>query len=350
VTALTVVLLGAGGSVSQGIHKALRLSRPPVRVVAASMDALGAGLYAGDRAVLAPALDDPGLIDWLVSLCEREGAAAVLSGVEPLLERLAAGAEEVRERCGAVCVVSPPDVLAVGEDKLATCRWLRDRSLPHPRFAAADDARALEDLVAACGLPLVAKPRRGHAAQGIFTVASLDAVAGRDDLVVQERLDGEEYTAGCLCDAGGELQATIVLRRELREGTTVRAWAGEFPEVRAVAESVVRELRPVGPCNVQLRAGPDRGGAGAVPFELNVRFSGTTPARTRFGFPEVEATLRHLVLGEPFPALPLVTEGVMVRYWNEAYPEPGALAALRDGSGLDEGSGAAVFEDWGLRP
>lgn len=344
-TPLTVVLLGAGGSVSQGIHKALRLSRTPVRVVAASMDPLGAGLYAGDRAVVAPALDDPSLIDWVVSLCEREGAGAVLSGVEPLLSRLAAAAEEVRRRCGAVCVVSPPEVLEVGDDKLATCRWLRDRGLPHPRFAAATDTGALEELAAACGLPLLAKPRRGHAAQGVAAVHDTGAVAGRDDLVIQERLDGAEYTAGCVCDADGELRGTIVMRRELREGTTVRAWVGDFPAVRDVAEAVVGALRPVGPCNVQLR---EHEGA-IVPFELNVRFSGTTPARTRFGFPEVEATLRHLALGEPLPELPRVTEGVMVRYWNEVYPDAQAVAALEAGGSLDDPAGT-VFEDWGRRP
>jgi carbamoyl-phosphate synthase large subunit len=108
---------------------------------------------------------------------------------------------------------------------------------------------------------------------------------------------------------------------------------------------VVEALRPVGPCNVQLR---EHEGA-IVPFELNVRFSGTTPARTRFGFPEVEATLRHLALGEPLPELPRVTEGVMVRYWNEVYPDAQAVAALEAGGSLDDPAGT-LFEDWGRRP
>jgi carbamoyl-phosphate synthase large subunit len=272
-----------------------------------------------------------------------------MSGVEPLLARLAAGADEVRRRCGAVCVVSPPAVLEVGDDKLRTCRWLRDRGFPHPRFAPASDGAAVAELVDACGYPLLAKPRHGHAAQGIVVVhgpAPLELVGGRDDLVLEEVLGdpGREYTAGCVCDREGRLRGTIVMRRQLREGTTVRAEVGEFPAVREVAEAVVGELGPVGPCNVQLR---EHDGS-VVPFELNVRFSGTTPARTRFGFAEVEATLRHLVLGEQMAPLPRVAEGVVVRYWNELYPAPAAVRALRDDGRLDEPDG--TVEDWGLRP
>jgi hypothetical protein len=44
-----------------------------------------------------------------------------------------------------------------------------------------------------------------------------------------------------------------------------------------------------------------------------------------------------------------VTEGVMVRYWNEVYPDAQAVAALEAGGSLDDPAGT-VFEDWGRRP
>ena len=48
-----------------------------------------------------------------------------------------------------------------------------------------------------------------------------------------------------------------------------------------------------GPLNIQLRLSED---GVPVPFELNVRFSGTTPMRARFGFCDVEAMLREVLL------------------------------------------------------
>jgi carbamoyl-phosphate synthase large subunit len=133
----------------------------------------------------------------------------------------------------------------------------------------------------------------------------------------------------------------------LLEGTTWRAEAGDFPVVRQEAVRIAEALRPMGPSNIQMRL--DRGRA--VCFEINVRFSGTTPIRARFGFNDVEAALRHYVLGEPAADLPLVTQGIALRYWNEAYPDPEAVAELDRSSSLDHSAGFhTAIEDYGVKP
>jgi carbamoyl-phosphate synthase large subunit len=105
-----------------------------------------------------------------------------------------------------------------------------------------------------------------------------------------------------------------------------------------VGERIVERLRPLGPCNVQLR--------GTTPFELNVRFSGTTPMRARLGFREVEEALRHFVLGEPARELERPTEGVVLRYWNEIYVPAAQPGTLSQREGLDAPEG--LVEDWGM--
>jgi carbamoyl-phosphate synthase large subunit len=91
-------------------------------------------------------------------------------------------------------------------------------------------------------------------------------------------------------------------------------------------------------------------GGRAVCFEINNRFTGTTPVRARLGFNEVEAALRHFVLGEPDVNLPLVTEGVMLRYWNELYPDAGAVDTLQRQQRLDAPAEfPLVVEDYGMR-
>ena len=60
-------------------------------------------------------------------------------------------------------------------------------------------------------------------------------------------------------------------------GNTYRAWVA-LSTVLKQATSVVQQLGIVGPCNVQLRL-TDRG---AIPFEINPRFSGTTGMRANF--------------------------------------------------------------------
>ena len=348
---LSLLVLGVGGNVSQGILKALAASALPSRTIAACISPLSLGLYRSDLALLSPLADDPDFAQWVEATCAAEGIDAVLSGSEPVLEALAPAADGIRERTGAVCLVSSPEVLRIGQDKLLTARWLERAGLNHPRSAAADDPTAVEALVESAGLPLLAKPRRGKSAEGVAVVRTrteLGGYAGRSDMLIQEHLpDGAEYTVGCVSDRDGRVAGSIAMRRELAAGTTLRAEIGDFPEVRAQATAVAEALRPRGPLNVQLR---DREGGEPVAFELNVRFSGTTPMRARAGFNEVEAALRHFVLGEPI-ALPSVTSGTVLRYWNEMYVPAGARDALETSGRLEDAWGeAVVVEDWGIRP
>ena len=346
---INVLVLGVGGNVSQGILKALALSELPTRVVGACVTPRAAGLFGVESAYVSPLASDPSFPGWLLETCARERIHAVLSGVEPVLERLAPLAAELRDATGAVAVVSDADALATGLDKLRTAAWLAERGLNSAPTAGADDDEAVAKLVEAHGFPLLVKPRRGKGSRGVVVVTDapgLEHARGGGDLIVQEYLgDAEsEYTVGCFVDRDGALRGSLAMRRGLGEGTTVWAEAGRFPEVRAEAERVATELRPMGPVNVQLRIHERR----PTTFEVNVRFSGTTPIRARFGFNDVEAALRHFVLGEDPVDLPDVTAGFAVRYWNEIYAEPTTLAALeRDGAVSPATTGGA--EDWAVR-
>jgi carbamoyl-phosphate synthase large subunit len=246
-------------------------------------------------------------------------------------------------------VVSTPEAVGIGQDKLRTARWLEGAGLGYPRSAAGDDPEGVEALLAATGLPLVVKPRRGKGADAVAVVRTreeLEHHAGRAATLVQEHLpDGAEYTVGCMSDTEGLVRGSVVMRRELADGTTVVAEMGEFPEVRAEATAIAEALRPRGPLNVQLRVRDGR----PVAFELNVRFSGTTPMRARAGFNEVEAALRHFVLGEPL-TLPEVGSGTVLRYWNEMYVPAAARDALTGTGRLDDPwAQPVVVEDWGIR-
>lgn len=349
---LTVLVLGVGGNVSQGILKALALSPLSCRVVGACVSPLSAGLYAVDRAYVSPRADDPGFVEWLVATCRSEGVQAVLSGVEPVLSILALHAREIKQACGAVCIVSPPACLSIGDDKLATCRWLESQGLNFPRFAAAEDRAAVDKLLRDCGYPLFAKPRRGKSAEGLVEIRSPAELAYATSLpgyVVQEYLGGPdtEYTAGCFNDREGRVRGTIVMRRELLQGTTYRAEAGEFPDVRAEAVRIAAALRPMGPSNIQLRVAAD---GRPVCFEINVRFSGTTPMRARLGFNDVDAALRQFVLGEEASDLPHIVHGIALRYWNEMYIDSRACCRLRQTGKLDEPAKYPLqIEDYGMR-
>ncbi len=347
---LNVLVLGVGGNVSQGILKALAVSKLSCRVIGACINSLSLGLYTVDKAYISPAASDPAFMHWLIRLCRSEQVHAILSGVEPVLTVLAGEAEKIHPQTGAVCIVSSPECLAVGNDKLLTWQWLRDHGFAFPKTTDAADLAGVDALVRECGYPLIAKPRYGKGAYGVLELHSdeeLRAVRARNSYIIQQYLGDphQEYTVGCFSDRESRVRGALVMRRDLLEGTTYRAEAGHFPEIREAAIRIAEALRPKGPCNVQMRLHGGR----AVCFEINVRFSGTTPVRARFGFNDVEAALRHYVLAEAAVDLPLITNGIALRYWNEAYVSTEAKTQFDQFGKLNQPKRyKPVIEDYGM--
>lgn len=320
---IQVLVLAVGGNVSQGILKALASCSLPTRVIGTDISELQMGLYTVDRGYIAPHATSPGFIDWLISLCIKEHVDVILTGCEPVLRSLVYARRRVEDATGALCLVCPPEVWALCDDKYLTCRWLEESGFPFPGYAAAEDSIAVECLVQTCGFPLIAKPRIGGGASGVFTVRDGDDLAyvvRKPGYMLEEYLgtDDQEYTVGCFCDRDGVVRGSIALWRELLSGTTYRAQAGAFPEITQAATDIAGALHTIGPCNIQMRMTT----RGPVCFEINPRFSGTTPMRAAMGFNEVEASLRHFLIGESSVSLPKVTSGVALRYWNELYVSP----------------------------
>lgn len=325
---MRVLVTGAGALLGQGIIRSLRRSALDATIIAADPSPLSAGLYWSDEAELVPMASDPAYLDEIEALLRRTRPDAVLIGFNRELPHFAGARERIEREHGLKVVVSPPEAIAIAEDKWLTARFLRDRGFTPPDSALAGQVDAL---VSRVGYPLVVKPRTGTRSYGVSIVQSDDelrkALDDGTDVVVQEHVGSpeEEFTAGVLC-IEGEAAASIVMRRDLRDGNTYRAYVDDFPELHREVRRIGAALGAHGPLNVQFRLKQGR----VVPFELNARFSGTTPLRALAGFNEVEMALRALCLGEPI-AQPSVRPMTILRHWSETIVDDARLAALDGG-------------------
>ena len=226
-------------------------------------------------------------------------------------------------RFGTRVVVSSPEVVRIADDKYLTYQFLRQRGFAVPASCLAGEEAALLERV---GFPLIVKPRIGARSVGVVKVQDREAlaraVAGGGDVVIQECVatDADEYTAGALV-FDGVCRASIVMRRDLRDGNTYRAYVAAYPELDRQVRRLAEALAPHGPANFQFRVGAD--GLAKV-FEINGRFSGTTPFRMRAGFNEVEMTLRHLVFGEPVQQ-PVIRPMTILRHFEETVVPDGEV-------------------------
>jgi carbamoyl-phosphate synthase large subunit len=345
-----------------GVLRLLRLMERPVRIITADPDARAAGHWLGDRAHVIPMAGDGDFVSALERIVQHERIDVVLVGTDVELGVLA------RERArfaalGATVVVASPDFVDVADDKWRTVQALQQAGLPHPRSALATDRAGCLELADECGFPLFAKPRRGARSVGARLVRErheLDSVCAPDsDLIVQEHLpdDPGEYTAGCVGfgpwgddgggGAGGDggaaaggarpVGGVVVLRRDLRDGNTYRAYHGGTDLWEADIVRIATALGVQGPCNFQFRV---RDGEPVV-FEINARFSGTTPLRAMFGFNEVEAVVEHVLTGA-LPGPPNLRPGTVLRTWSDLFVDSHDIDQLHSAGSLDTPRGESL--------
>lgn len=311
---LKILVTGAGALLGQGIIRALRIGQLPVRIVAVDPSPLAAGLYWADTAHLVPMAKEARYEDAIRQLLAAERPDAVLVGTDVELAFFAERRAALEAAYNTHVIVSSPRVVEIADDKWQTYLFLREHGFGCPDSALHENVSAL---VARVGFPLVVKPRRGARSVGVSVVHSetdlARALEEGTDLVVQELVGDRstEYTSGLLT-FDRRCAASITMRRDLRDGNTYRAFPiPDFPydrELRRIAEA----LDPYGPVNLQFRLT----GTGVKVFEINSRFSGTTPLRGLVGFPEVEMVLRRVLRSEAI-SQPIVLNHAILRHWSE---------------------------------
>lgn len=319
---MKVLVTGAGAVLGQGIIRSLRSSSLPVTVIAADPSPLSAGLYWTPHRHLVPLAKDPEFSARMLTLLERERPDVVIPGTDVELHAFAIHRAEWEAKLSTHVVVSDQRVVQIADDKYLTYQFLREQGFAVPASCLpGDEARLIDEV----GFPLIVKPRIGARSVGVVKVTNHDelarALAGACGVVIQECVatDDHEYTAGTLT-FDGRCDASIVMRRDLRDGNTYRAYVQPYPELDAQVRQMAEALGAHGPANFQFRV--DARGQAKV-FEINARFSGTTPFRMRAGFNEVELVIRKLVSGEPVYQ-PTIQPMTILRYFDEIVVPAGA--------------------------
>jgi carbamoyl-phosphate synthase large subunit len=332
---MKILVTGAGALLGQGIIRSARLAPTPYEIVAVDPDPRSVGLFWADRAHVVPPAKSPAFLAAISRIIAEERPAAVLVGTDIELMVLSAHRAALEAAFDTHVVVSPPEVIRIADDKWLTYEFLRDRGFPHPRSALPEDPAGVRALIDQVGYPLVVKPRVGARSVGVRLVhyerQLREALATVPGAVVQECVGTprQEYTSGLIA-FGGEVRAVVTMRRDLRDGNTYRAYVEPEAPPNPQLVEIARALGGHGPINLQFRLD------GGVPkvFEINARFSGTTPLRALAGFNEVDAVIRHVVGGAAVPP-PRLRPAVIFRYWNDLVVDAGDLAALERSGVLD---------------
>jgi carbamoyl-phosphate synthase large subunit len=287
-------------------------------VIVTDVNEMSPTVHLADRAFRVPLATEPSYVDAIEEICRREQVRLLVPTIDDELEMFG-NARDRFEAAGIRVAVSPAATAAVCNDKYRTCMYLRARGIP------AAGSWLPGNVPAVATLPMFVKPRFGRGGVGAFPARSaheLEFFVGYvEQPVVQEYLDGPEFTIDMLCDGGAPLAIVPRERVVIRSGVMDRGRTVRNRTLMDLAASCAAVLEFQGAVNIQCRV------VNGVPtvFEINPRFSGGIPLTIAAGadFPQM---LVDLALGRRVvPRIGRFTDGL----WMTSYEASLFLTADR---------------------
>ena len=281
-------------------------------VIAADVSPLAVALYEADAARLIPRSDDPGFVDALLELCERDAVGLLVPTRDEELPVLA-GARDRFRAAGTLVLVSAEGAVDACRDKRRFGIAVREAGLDAPaEFADVETAP----------LPAFVKPRWGKGGKGAARVSTRDelrsAVAELDgEAMIQELVEAPEFTVDVFIDLDGRPISCVPRERvAVVSGESVVSRTVRDPELADAALRLCASIGLVGHLTVQAFRSPGR-----IAFiEINPRYGGAANLGFEAGAPTPEYALR-MARGERLvPALEGYESGlVMLRYSSDRF-------------------------------
>lgn len=293
------IMTEASGSMTSG-YLIRAINEAGYWCVASDIDDDCFGRYLAADFVRMPFKDDPEIWQQINDILLDKQINIVIPSLDETLIGWAERTGPFREQ-GVHIILSPPESVAICQDKWKTFQFFRDQGVPTPETS-------LEQR-----FPLV-KPRCGRGAAGVKICADPVDMTG---MISQELLEGVEYTVDVFCDRNS-VPVYIVPRRRLnvREGKSTAGIVEECPQISRWVEAICRKLPFRGPVNMQCFVLTD----GTVKFvEINPRIAGGMA----LGFAATEnwvpLIVDNLIEGRPITPKPVAYGMRMKRYYAEIF-------------------------------
>lgn len=282
-------------------------------VCAADMSELAPALKFADKEFTIPRISDDGYIPKIIEICKANNISLVVPTIDTELVKLAENKSLIESESGARVLISDVQSVRTCCDKTLTAKYFAEHGFDCP--ATYD----IEKNDAKLEFPLFIKPRDGSSSIGAYKVENkkqLDFFAEYvNNPIVQECVDGKEYTADCFCDFDGNIITVVPRWRIITRGGEILR--GKVEKNRYIIDDVKRLLTSmgfIGQITVQCFLTKEN----KVKYiEINPRFGGGAPMSIAAGADSCE-NLYRLLRGDKL-------------CYNEDY-EDGAVYSRFDGS------------------
>ncbi|AQQ72065.1 Alpha-aminoadipate--LysW ligase LysX [Limihaloglobus sulfuriphilus] len=242
---------------------------------------LSPALYACDEHQVVNSVLDETYIETLLDMIKKWDIGLIIPTIDTELPVLAEHKQRILD-CGCEVLVSEPRVIKACYDKLNTYKYLSAHNVGTPMTCLPGEALASKDFE----YPCILKPAHGSASRGIHKAYSrkdIEFFSNRHrDVIVQEYVQGKEFTCDVFVDRGGEVRCCVPRQRiETRGGEVSKSQIVKRQDLIDEAVKAVKSLGcSFGMITVQELLA-DNGDI--MIFDINPRFGGGVPLAIHAG-------------------------------------------------------------------
>lgn len=310
---MTVLLTSIGTATSVNLCKLLK---GKYRIIATDINPYGytAGSMMADEFVLVPMCNDNNYINALNDIIRQHNVDLLIPVHDLEVQTIARNKERIETKV-IVPSVKTIDQLA---DKLISTKMAMEFGIPA--------AKIVKDTTSLSGIDKVIKrDKQGVGSKGIAVYKTDEIPAGllkdsyeHEDYLVQEYIDGEEYTVDVASDQDREPFLLIPrCRKEVKAGVATKVEIVKDETLIEYAKKIVAHYKLPAFSNVQFIKKD-----GKYYFvECNYRYGGMSIASALASFNYVEAIVDNVLQGTPLPdginQFPIKWGAIVTRYYEE---------------------------------
>lgn len=306
---ITVIRTAVGSPVTAGLIKELRKRK--IKVIGTDCNRFSAGFSLCDKSYIVPKGDDTRFLEEILRICDIEKPSAIISGPEEEILTLSKN-KRLFEQRGIIVLTPSYKTSKICTDKIATFSFFQKEGIPTPKIYQKNNVK----------FPVIVKPRFGRGGVNVFKAKNrkelnlyLEEI---ENPIIQEFIDGEEYTVDILADLEGNSLSIIPrIRIETESGVSTKGKTVYDKKIIDLCKKIVEKLKLVGPSCIQLM----KNKSGIKFIEINPRFGGGSILSMKAD-PTIITNLIRIIKGEKPTKSKGFKKGLtMLRYYSEVYTE-----------------------------
>lgn len=257
------------------------------RIIAADISDMAPAIYFADKYYLIPRIGKENYIESIIKICNDENIKLIVPTIDTELRILSENKNYIESNTKAKVLVSDINVIDICRNKKNTQQFFEKNNFGVPKEFGFDEEVS--------SYPIFIKPLDGSSSINTYKINNkkeLDFFKSYiKNPIIQEFIDGEEYTVDAFLDFEGNIISVVPRRRILtRAGEIIK---GKIVKDRMIIEDVKRllsVLKPIGQITIQCMKTVD-----SIKYiEINPRFGGGAPMTIMAGANSCEYIYRLL--------------------------------------------------------